>query len=111
MKRVLLLCSLLLASAATIPAADDSAQFAVKAADCVIVVPAQRNAVIDYAVQELQLHLKLISGVDVPVANASAAGQFPFHLGARPDGDTREFAAEEARWTVTPRGIWLYGKD
>ena len=83
----------------------------IKPANCVIVVPAKANAVVTYAVEELQLHVRLVSGVTLPLVLQPAPDQFAFHVGARPDDDIREFATEEARWRVSPRGVWLYGQD
>lgn len=80
-------------------------------AHCVIVVVPKKTAVVDYAVEELKLHLKLITGRDVPVVSKPQSGQFPIYVGLRPPGDKTELAAEEGRWQVGPKGIWLYGRD
>jgi hypothetical protein len=80
-------------------------------AGCVIIAPARPNAVVDYAVQELQVHLLLVTGRTVPIAAAVQPGQFPFYVGAVPATDTTPLAAEEARWEISPGGVWLYGKD
>lgn len=78
---------------------------------CVIVVPSKKTAITDYAVEELQLHLKLITGREVPVVNRPKAGQFPIGVGLVPPGAKTPLAAEEGRWVVGPKGIWLYGRD
>lgn len=78
---------------------------------CVIVVPAKKTAVIDYAVEELQFHLKLITGCDVPVVKRPQAGQFPIGVGLLPPEVKTSLEVEEGRWVVTPKGIFLYGRD
>ena len=95
------------APAASAPAAP----FPVNPSDCVIVVPPRTSAITDYAVQELQLHLKLIGGVDVPAVAEATPGKFAFGVVTPPPTDTKPLGAEEARWEISPRGVWLYGKD
>lgn len=95
----------------TARAADESAPIKIAPATCVIVPAPKNNAIVDYAVQELQKHLKLVTGADVPVVGKPSAGQFPFYVGLRPADDDKEFAPEEGRWRITPKGVWLYGRD
>lgn len=94
-------------------AAAAPASIVVDPRESVIVTPAQTNPVIDYAVQELNRHVALITGQKLPVATVAAApaGKFLLYVGIRPDDDAAPFATEEARWRVTPRGLWLYGRD
>ncbi len=97
------------ASAQTLPT---EKSFTVDPSNCFVVAPAAgSNAIVDYAVSELTKHLKLITGVDLPVAGAAQPGKFSFYVGIRPVDDTREFATEEGRWRITPTGVWLYGRD
>ncbi|MSU50358.1 MAG: hypothetical protein EXS37_14940 [Opitutus sp.] len=42
---------------------------------------------------------------------AATTGTFPFFVGTSPAGETKPFAAEEARWEISPHGVWLYGRD
>lgn len=100
-----------LAVAGGMLAAPPSPPITVKAADCVIVAPALKNPLIDYAVRELRWHLQLISGVDVPVREALPRGGYPLHVGVVPPGDRQPLASEEARWEISPGGVWLYGHD
>ena len=106
---VFLLAALLPLSAP--PAVAAERPLSVNPSDCVIIQAHRANAVIEFAVQELQLHLKLIGGVDVPVVAAAKPGQFGFFVGTPPATDRQPLAAEEARWEISPRGVWLYGKD
>lgn len=82
--------------------------------DCLVVLPAETNAVTETAARELQQHLRLVTGQPVAVTNAAAAGAgsgYPFFLGVPAPGDARPLAPEEARWEITPRGAWLWGND
>lgn len=92
-------------------AADEATLIKVNPDTCVIVVAGKKTDLVDYAVQELQKHLKLVTGRDVAVVAKPAAGQFPFYVGLRPADDSTEFAPEEGRWRITPKGVWLYGRD
>lgn len=82
----------------------------VKPEDCVIIY---RNAVVaTYAAQELQLHLKLITGKEIPITkNPSANGKFAFYVGIRPADDSKKLSTEEARCVVSSKGVWFYGSD
>ncbi|OAM88161.1 DUF4838 domain-containing protein [Termitidicoccus mucosus] len=79
---------------------------------CMIVIPNKRNEVVKYAIDELAAHIKLISGVDVPIAKKAEKGKFPIYVGIQFPDDKTEFKTEEARWVLTPnKGIYLYGRD
>jgi hypothetical protein len=80
-------------------------------ANCEIVTGAQPNAVVRFAVTELQKHLALIGGVKPATPVAATRGRFSIFVGVRPSDDTKPFLPEEARWRVTPEAIWLYGDD
>jgi tetratricopeptide (TPR) repeat protein len=105
----LLAAALAVSCAASLTAAAPAVR--IEPAACVIIAPARPNAVTDYAVQELQAHLLLVTGRTVPIAAAVQPGQFPFYIGAAPATDATALAAEEARWEISPAGVWLYGKD
>lgn len=83
----------------------------VRPAACEIVTEAQPNAVVQFAVAELQKHLALVSGVPIATGTQPAAGRFPIHVGIRPPDDRAPLAPEEARWRITSEGVWLYGDD
>lgn len=91
--------------------AESAGRLAVKPADCVIVVPENANAIVAFAAKELQAHLTLIGGREVPVRPRVAAGRFPLFVGVRPASDDRPLAPEEARWVIAPEGVWLFGDD
>lgn len=80
---------------------------------CSIVLPATPETVHTVAAQELQKHLALISGVEVPIVAADAATDegYRVYVGAPAPDDSRPLAPEEARWTVTPEAAWIYGDD
>lgn len=79
---------------------------------CIIVIPDKRNEVVKYAIDELRDHIKLVSGVEVPVVKKTEKGKYPIFVGIRAPGDTSEFKSEEARWALTSnKGIYLYGMD
>jgi tetratricopeptide (TPR) repeat protein len=80
--------------------------------DCVIVAPAKRDAIVDYAVQELKFHVKLVTGAALPVVTgAPPAGKFPLYVGVVPADDAKPLGTDEARYEITPAGVWLYGHD
>lgn len=80
-------------------------------ADCEIVVPQQASPVIEYAVDELKKHIRLITGKNLEVTRNVNPGRFRIYVGMRPADDKKSFLPEEARYLVTPEGIWLYGMD
>jgi hypothetical protein len=85
-------------------------------AQCRIVTPAAPNPIVRFAVAELQKHLALIGGVAIPATSSPGAAHagpqpFPIYVGIRASDDTRPLRPEEARWRITPAGIWLYGDD
>lgn len=61
--------------------------------------------------EDLQLHLKQITGKEIPVCpeNSSPAGKFVFAVGKAPEGAPAVYQPEEARWKVTPEGVFFYG--
>jgi len=77
-----------------------------------IQIPVKSNSSVLVAAKELQKHLQLITGVQVPVSNRKAqAGKYAFYVGIAPSDDKRHLQIEEARYRVTPQGVWLYGQD
>ncbi len=62
--------------------------------------------------KDLQLHLKMITGKEIPISSVKtqpADGKFVFAVGEAPAGAPASFKPEEARWKVTSRGAWFYG--
>lgn len=77
----------------------------------VIVLPDSPSAMDEAAAEEVQLHLKLITGVEIPWAKAGAApnGSFTFHIAKQPPADEKPLAAQELRWMITAEAAWFYG--
>lgn len=75
-----------------------------------IVLPEVANKVQAAAAADLQRHLRMITGVDVPIATEAAVG-YRFCVGIPAPGDARPLAPEEARWTVTGGATYLWGDD
>ena len=71
-------------------------------AKAVIVAPGSEKL----AAGELQKHLKLITGVEIPI-QGKADGQFAFTLGNPPSDAGLQ--PEEARWQVSRNGVHIYG--
>ena len=74
------------------------------------IVSAHKNY--DVVAKDLQRHLKLIAGVELPlVAEKDApANAFVWRVGVVPPGeDGARFKPEEGRWKITEKGAWFYG--
>ncbi|MFA7096388.1 MAG: DUF4838 domain-containing protein [Gammaproteobacteria bacterium] len=88
--------------------------FQVTSTDCAVVLPAQTNAIINTAAQELRKHLSLISGSEIPIKTADQqqpADCYLFHIGVPEPGDSSVLLEEEARWSVGPDAAYLYGHE
>ncbi len=61
--------------------------------------------------EDLQLHLKMITGKEIPILTGKSApdGKFVFTIWKAPSGAPIAYQPEEARWKVTPQGAWFYG--
>lgn len=77
----------------------------------VIVLPDDADSIRRFAAQELQTHLRLVTGVSIPVRARAEGGEYPFHLAPPAGADSKKMVPEEARRLVTPDGTWLYGED
>ncbi len=86
-------------------------QITVDPQECAIVLPEAPERVHTVAAEELQKHLALIAGVEVPIIAADEAGGYRFYIGTPAPGDSRPPAPEEARWAITPEATWLFGDD
>lgn len=77
----------------------------------VIVLAAQVDAAAK-AAEELQKHLKLITGTDLKIVaiHESLQGRYPFYIGLVAPKDGVPLAPEEARWLVAPEATYLYGE-
>lgn len=79
---------------------------------CCIVIPEAAQPVHTAAARELQKHLALITGVEMPIiAVTEEALSYRFFVGIPAPDDTRPLAPEEARWTITPEAGYFYGDD
>ncbi len=76
-----------------------------------IILPENAGTIRRFAAQELQYHLKLMTGVLTPIRPRPEKGIYPFYLEAPAGTAVKSMAREEARWLVTPEGTWLYGED
>ncbi len=78
---------------------------------CVIVLPDSPSTKDETAAEELQLHLKLITGVEIPraVTGSVPNTSFAFHIAIQPSADEEPLAVQESRWTITARAAWFYG--
>ena len=78
-----------------------------------IVVPDKPDSMQQVAADELRLHLKLITGVNVPIRNAAAAGAaaYTFFIGIIPETDAVPFRPEDARWRIGEEDAYFYGAN
>ena len=103
------------------PAADEGASIAVAPRNAVIVVASveqtegnrqeRRREIRNEAAAELQKHLQLITGVEIPITDegAAPAGKYLFRIGTAPEGAAEEFAPRECRWRVAAKSAYFYG--
>lgn len=107
MKRFLRIFSLLLPATA----GAESRTIAVDPASCRIVLADSHTEADKTAVEELQRHLKLITGVEISLVHSGALadGDFAFYLAEPAPADEKPLAAQESRWVITPRAVYFYG--
>lgn len=78
--------------------------------DAVIVLRDDPASEDQLAATELQHHLQLITGREIPVIQtAPASDVYPFYIATPAPGDEEPFACEEARYVVSQEGAWFYG--
>ncbi|MBO5761894.1 MAG: DUF4838 domain-containing protein [Lentisphaeria bacterium] len=81
-------------------------------AESAIILPVKADNIKKYAAEELQYHLKLVTGKTVPVKTKAGAEKTRFYIGKAAPSDKKKLLTEEARWQITPEGhIYLYGED
>lgn len=79
---------------------------------CRIVLPAAADKVKTAAAEDLQRHLRLITGTEVAITTEAEAGAaYRFQVGTPAPDDARPLAAEEARFSITPQAAYIYGDD
>lgn len=66
------------------------------------------EAAFQAAADELALHLKLITGEEIPVARTPGS-VYNWFVGTAPDDDRGPFAPEEGRWRTSEVAAWFYG--
>ncbi len=87
--------------------------FKVKPSNIVIRIPVQANAAVKFAAEEMQKHLALIGGTKprIVTSESSEKDKYIFYIGIKCPSDTTLLKTEEARYRITPKAAWLYGKD
>lgn len=75
-------------------------------AQAVIEVSPRCGAVAEFAAKDLQKHLKLITGKEIPVVRKAKPGKYPFRF-----VKTAGLKPEEARWEVRKDGTIFTGDD
>ena len=100
---VLLSCSLLLFAGGSIT---------VDPAKSAIILPEKADRIKKYAAEELQYHLKLVTGKMIPIQTKAGKEKTRFYVGIKAPSDKKKLLTEEARWEITSSGnIYLYGED
>ena len=88
------------------------AQLVIKPQECVIVVAGKKRQHKRAAV-ELALHLKEITGKEIPVITGKApGGKYIIYIGKTPGNAPQKYTAiEESYWQFGPREAYFYGND
>ena len=107
MTRVLLTLGLCIPMAARA----EREQIIVNPADCRIVLAESPAQMDQLAAEELQLHLELLTGAEIPFATADASpdGGFRFHIAQQPPTDEEPLVPQGSRWVIPKDGAWFYG--
>ena len=72
-----------------------------------VIVLEKANPVKSFAAKELAKHLKLITGVNIPIVRKSPGGKYIFYVGV----GSRKLKPEESCYKITPKATWFYGDD
>ena len=80
--------------------------FEVDPAAAQIVVPADSTGIVKFAAKELQRHLAMMTGKEIPITAKAAPGKYTF-LFQKPAN--AKLKPEEAVWDVSPKQTLLYG--
>ena len=88
------------------------AEFVLQPENCVIVVTGGEKQ-FQQAAGELALHLKEITGQDIPVVAEAPEGKYVIHVGEKKSADApSEYTAiEESYWKFGPDAAWFYGNS
>ncbi len=74
-----------------------------------IILPAGSNPIVRIAAGELQKHLKLITGTEIPIRREHVSGFYPFRFTGVPNGE--KLRPEEAVFTAGKDETAFYGDD
>ena len=80
----------------------------------IIVLPEKADNIKNFAAKELQKHLELITGRKTEIIESGKKlpeNSFPIYVGIPYPYDKKPLEREEARYSISPHGIYLYGED
>lgn len=77
---------------------------------CVILTPSDPGSIVQFAAEELQKHLHLITGHKFKITD-SASAQKAFCVGLLSPGPKAPLRTEESRYLIQPNRVYLYGED
>ena len=86
---------------------------ALSPSDLVIVLPENPDAVKTFAAAELKTHLDLISEKNIKITGGKSIPEnaYPIFIGIPFPEDHDALSPEEARYTITSKGTYIYGDD
>ena len=79
--------------------------------ETIIVIPEDADSAKQFAAQEMQKHLRLITGHEFPITDSAGNAKKIFYVGIKPDSDTKPLENEEARYVIGDDSVYLYGED
>jgi len=79
--------------------------------ETIIVIPEDADSAKQFAAQELQKHLRLITGYEFPIMDSAGNAKKIFYVGVKPDSDTKPLETEEARYVIGDDSVYIYGED
>lgn len=109
MKKYLVLFMLLLSTIAIF--ANNADNVKIRVENPVIIIPEKADTVKKFAAEELKKHLELVTGGKIEITENVPKKGFPFYVGIPFPDDKMELKREEARYRITPNGIYIYGED
>lgn len=112
MKRIFTVLILLIFLLSSL-AANAAGEFKLTPADNKItaIVYAKDNFVAEFAAQELQKHLGLVTGYTYQIVTDEGNFQKIFYVGIVPAQDSKKLEADEARYLITTDAVYMYGED
>ena len=79
--------------------------------DSVIVLDSKADKIKAFAARELAKHLKLITGVNIPIVKKKISAKYAFYVGATATGEKRKLKPEESCYIISSKATWFYGDD